>query len=363
MAAKYRAAVIGTGGIANSHLAAYRALGMAEVVAGADINPTNLQSFCSKWEIPQQYADWRQLLTAARPELLSVCTWEDSHAEIVVAAAESGVQGILCEKPMAIDLAEADRMIAACERSDTVLAIGHMRRYNPHYVEACRLVEEGSIGRVERMWAYLGGWDVFLWGIHYADMLHYLNQDGALCWVMGQIDWSQRGMSYPYSQRILEVRGERFIAEDNALGLMEFDNGVHVVWESGSHSPALWKPADGRHSGWCEIRIYGSDGEIRVGDLHLAHRGLGAAEWTRTSYVDPLRREQFYVDQFAAELKELIACVEGGLEHRLNGRRGRKALELLLAIYESARRRALVPLPLAVQDNPLIAMARAGDLG
>ncbi len=359
----YRAAIIGTGGIAHSHMAAYRALPMLEVVAGADIVPANCESFCAKWAVPRRYADWRELLAAERPQILSVCTWEDSHAKIVVAAAESGVQGILCEKPMAMDLAEADRMLAACEKSGTVLAIGHMRRYNPHYAEAQRLLGAGAIGPVERMWAYMGGWDVFLWGIHYADMLHYLNGDGSLRWVMGQIDWATRGMGYPYSQRFRERRGPDWVAEDDALGLMEFDNGVRVVWESGLHSPGLWQSAGGRHSGFCEIRIYGSEGEIRVGDTHLAHRLRGAAEWTRTSHWSQETREQFTNAMFIAEMKELVECVETGREHPLNGRRGRKALEMLMAIYESARRRALVTLPLAVPDNPLLTMAKAGDLG
>jgi predicted dehydrogenase len=254
-------------------------------------------------------------------------------------------------------------MLDACECSSTVLAIGHMRRYNPHYIEARRLIEAGIIGQVERMWAYVGGWDMFLWGIHYADMLHYLNHDGSVRWVMGQIDWSQRGMSYPYSQHFLERRGEHFIAEDNVAALMEFDNGVHVVWQSGSHSPALWQSPDGRHSGWCEICIYGDEGEIRVGDTHITYRGQAAAEWVRASYLDPDKREQFYDDQFIAEIKELMGCVERGSEHQLNGWRGRKALELLMAIYESARRRALVELPLTVRDNALIAMATSGELG
>ena len=85
--APYRAAIIGTGGIANNHMAAYRALPMLEVVAGADIVPANRESFGAKWAIPRCYADWRELLAAERPQFLSVCTWEDSHAEIVVAAA------------------------------------------------------------------------------------------------------------------------------------------------------------------------------------------------------------------------------------------------------------------------------------
>jgi predicted dehydrogenase len=138
-------------------MAAYHRLDGVEVTAGADVNPQAVQGFCAQYQIPQAYTDWRELLRSEQPEVLSVCTWEDSHAEIVTAAARGGVRAILCEKPMAMNLAEADAMLAACEEAGTVLAIGHMRRYNPHYMEARRLIEEGAIGEVDRMWAYMGG--------------------------------------------------------------------------------------------------------------------------------------------------------------------------------------------------------------
>jgi predicted dehydrogenase len=359
---KIRVGFVGLGRIADLHILGYHDNPQAGVYSVCDAQPEMAERRAQEWGIERWCTDYQEMLADPALDAIEILTPHHLHAQMTIAGLEAG-KHVSVQKPMAMNLAEADAMLAACEEAGTALAIGHMRRYNPHYVEARRLIEEGAIGEVDRMWAYMGGWDVFLWGIHYADMLHYLNGDGSLRWVMGQVDYSQRGMSYPYSESFSRRRPDWFIAEDNALGLMQFDNGVRVAWESGSHSPELWRSPDGQHSGYCEIRIYGAEGEIRVGDAHLGHRVRGAAEWTRISYLDPERREQFYDDQFVAELRELVDCLEQGGEHRLNGRRGRKALEMLMAIYESSRRRALVQLPLQVSDNPLFAMVRAGDIG
>lgn len=359
---KLRAAIIGTGNIANSHLAGYRLLPDYEVVAGVDVLPERAQAFCGKWDVARPFCDWREMLDTVHPDVVSICTWEEFHAEIVIGAAERGVRGILCEKPMAMNLGEADRMLAACAKAGTQLAIGHMRRYNPHYIEARRLLDENRIGTVERMWAIMAGWDMFLWGVHYADMLHYLNHDGDLRWVMGQIDWRQRGMSYPYSQHWLKVRGDAYFLEDNASALMEFDNNVRVVWESGMHSPNLYKRPDGGH-GWCEIHILGSTGEIRVSDTYIQHRLRGDVEWTRLSWREEGNQAEFDAAMFAGELGELARCIETGAEHQLSGRGGRKALEMLMAIYESARLRTMVTIPLQQAENPLALMIKSGELG
>ncbi|MHB9031973.1 MAG: Gfo/Idh/MocA family protein [Anaerolineae bacterium] len=359
---KLRAAIIGTGNIANSHMLGYRTLPEVEVVAGADVLPGRAEAFGAKWQIPQALGDWRSMLEQVRPDIVSVCTWEEFHADLVCGAAERGARGILCEKPMAMNLGEADRMLAACDKTGTKLAIGHMRRYNPHYLEAKRLIDSGAVGQVESMWSLVAGWDMFLWGVHYADMLHMLNGDGSLRWVMGQVDWRQRGMSYPYSQHWLKVRGDAYYLEDNASALMEFDNGVRAIWESGMHSPQLYQRSDGGH-GRCEIRISGTEGEICVSDSFIRRRGRGEAEWTRTSWRDGMDPKAFDAAMFGGELGELAHCIVSGAEHQLNGRRGRKALELLMAIYESARLRAPVEIPLQQTANPLKLMIDSGQLG
>ena len=142
---KYRAGVIGCGGISRSHARASHQHERVNLVAAADINPEALKKFADQFSISAKYANYKEMLAKEALDLVSVCTWQGTHAEITIAAAESGVKGILCEKPMAVNLGEADSMIEACDRSGTKLVICHQHRFDAINVEARKLVQEGVI--------------------------------------------------------------------------------------------------------------------------------------------------------------------------------------------------------------------------
>src|SRR4051794_14969253 len=97
-----KVAVIGFGGIAPDHLEAYEGTGIARVVAVCDILPQNLARAFDRCPSLRTYRDYRQMLEEVRPDIVSICTWPQSHAEIVEAAVKAGVRGILCEKPLAL---------------------------------------------------------------------------------------------------------------------------------------------------------------------------------------------------------------------------------------------------------------------
>ena len=75
-------------------------------------------------------------------DIVSICTWPPLHCEMVVAAAESGVKAILCEKPMALNLKEADQMLDSCEKSGTKLVVGHQHRFDPQVSQAIEWSQE-----------------------------------------------------------------------------------------------------------------------------------------------------------------------------------------------------------------------------
>src|SRR5438876_1241962 len=116
MANQYRVAIIGCGGISRRHARGFREQPGCELVAGADVRPENAAKLASEFEIPRTYTDYRELLEKEHPDLVAICTWPGTHAEITAAAAEAGARGILCEKPACLSLEEADAMIAACLR-------------------------------------------------------------------------------------------------------------------------------------------------------------------------------------------------------------------------------------------------------
>src|SRR5688500_15838482 len=128
---RYRAAIIGCGGISRRHARGLGEQPGCALVAGADVRAENAAKLAAEYGIPRTYTDYRELLEKEGPELVAICTWPGTHAEITRAAAEAGARGVICEKPMCLSLAEADAMIAACDRAGTRLAIAHHHRYDP----------------------------------------------------------------------------------------------------------------------------------------------------------------------------------------------------------------------------------------
>ncbi len=154
MSTIYRAGVIGRtgkGDYGHGLDVAFARVPNAKLVAISDDNPDGLVAAGKKTGVNQLYTDYREMLAKEQLDLVCVAPrYVDCHAEMVIAAAEAGVKGIFCEKPLARTLAEADAMLATCAKSRTRLAVAH-RRANPYEWHGKKLVDEGHIGKVQRM--------------------------------------------------------------------------------------------------------------------------------------------------------------------------------------------------------------------
>src|SRR5579875_667973 len=153
--AEYRAAIIGCGrrgsgrggayGIAEAHANAYEACEQTRLVAAVDIDESNLQAFTADHGT-HGYRDYQAMLEQEHPDIVSICTWPPLHAQMTVDAARAGAKAIWCEKPMALTMADVDRMIAACTQSDTVLQVNHLRRFAGPFQAAHQCIQSGRIG-------------------------------------------------------------------------------------------------------------------------------------------------------------------------------------------------------------------------
>ena len=148
MRARIRVALIGAGGISRAHIPGY--LGCrerAEVVVIADpVEPAALSAREALGGTAEILADWRLALERADVDAVDVCLPHDLHEPVVVAAAEAG-KHVLVEKPIARDLAEADRMIEAADRAGVTLMVCHDRRFHPLFARIKELLDDGAIGR------------------------------------------------------------------------------------------------------------------------------------------------------------------------------------------------------------------------
>lgn len=183
---------IGCGGIANGHLPAYRDVEGIETVAVCDINEQSARERAEEFDVPAVYTDWRELLEDERVDAVSVLLPHHLHRDVTVAAARSG-KHVLCEKPMATSLGEADDMIAAADEAGVVLMIGQILRFRPANIRARELIRDGAIGEVRNVlrrrlsksegfrseWARkpdeAGGWVLYGFGAHEVDMILWLN--------------------------------------------------------------------------------------------------------------------------------------------------------------------------------------------
>src|SRR6185437_12658082 len=187
--ARYRVGVVACGGIARAHGRGWQGSDAVEIAALADTSAEALAEYGDAFGVSPEhhYQDYREMLERERPDIVSVCSWHGQHAEMTIAAAARKPKVILCEKPMATSLGEADAMITACERNGVRLAIGHMRRFYRGWEEARRLVAEGAIGTPQKVWSLVHD-GILNWGTHTIDGLRFVLGDPATEWVLGAIE-------------------------------------------------------------------------------------------------------------------------------------------------------------------------------
>ena len=101
--ATYRVAFIGCGGISRAHMKGYLPCERTEVVAGMDLNSNQLEKWGAEFGISMLYTDCEEMLEKEQPDIVSICTYVNSHCELIVPCAQHGVKAILCEKPMALN--------------------------------------------------------------------------------------------------------------------------------------------------------------------------------------------------------------------------------------------------------------------
>ena len=342
---KYRVGIVGCGNISRTHMHAYRAVFATDVVAAADIQEEKLKAFSEAYRITALYTDYKEMLDKENLDIISVCTLADAHCEITVAAAQGGVC-VLCEKPMALDLAEADRMVAACEQAGVKLAIDHHRRGDERYHKAKQLIADGAIGELRSIMAEGATAAVGLMetATHLYDSIRIFGGDAD--WVFAHVTAGGQDIA---ADNITHVPRSGLVAGNNAPSYFYFQNGVYAMVHSfgdfgveliGTNGRIILKEGYRPNSQPCTFGIWTHDNP--------------PGEWQpiateRDELITPAHLKPAY----AQMVQEMVDCIEEGREHYSSGREARAALELIMAVYESQRTGARVKLPLEFRENPL----------
>jgi predicted dehydrogenase len=320
---------------AGSHASAYANVPSTTVVGACDLVPERcaefVQNWGSTWPEVKTYADYRQMLAEGQLDLLSVVTSDHRHAQIVVDAAEAGVKGIYCEKPIATTLADADRMIAACRANGVILSIDHTRRWRPVWHQARTLAQSGEIGALRRIVATLAGPRAMLFrnGTHLLDMVCFF-ADSDPEWLVAELDDSHRTYGPVYAGD-----GGRDPATDpGGSAYIHFKNGVRAFINASKDAAAGW-----------EFTLFCERGSFRVDDesgaLQLALPAKAVASTGRNVRALAVQASTTR-GGLQAGLEELIAHVEAAAAGQQPPaplvsppEAGRRVLEILLGILQS----------------------------
>lgn len=323
--------IVGCGRISRVHVAGYGRIAGATVVAAADPVSEMRDQFGRDFGVRALYEDYREMVAAERLDAISICTWPPFHHQMVLDAASAGVRVIFCEKPIALNLREADEMLRACEREGVLLVVNHFRRFAPIPRLAKEIIDRGDIGALERIHAISMG-DLLTDGTHTVDLLRFYNDDNPVVTVFGQVDTGQ----------VVERYGHW--TEAGALVSLGFDNGVRGLIELGS-------AADDPGHPYQRVILIGSAGSVDV---------LGDGDQRVVIRRDGQEREEVVVAEtasgelaFADEVEKALEVLEHGGSHPLGGASARSNLEILIAVYDSARTHKAVRLPVTTQGFPL----------
>jgi UDP-N-acetylglucosamine 3-dehydrogenase len=335
-----KAGIVGAGGRAQAHARGMRATADLELVAAAEVVPEKLAAFGQTWEVSGLYATCEEMLERERLDVVTVCTRNHQHVEPTIAAAEAGVRAIFCEKPLALSLGEADRMIAACARAGAPLCVDHSMRFEANYLHLKELIDDGAIGELLTVTVLAHGdlGELTNNATHSFDTLRMFNGDAA--WIL------------PHLERRVERRNDR----EDLYAIVGHTNGARGILQYGGYT-------EYRYEGFV---FDGSRGRIET----VSHRGWepliriwryerGPSSGFRDGDVLPSIQN----DEVARAYQELVACVTTGRPCRSDGHDGRAALELTLACYEARRRDdAKITLPLRMAESPLDLALAEGSL-
>lgn len=357
----YRVALIGTGRVGyqfnftdlpDNHAEAVQAHPHCNLVAGVNRGNEKLADFGRRFGVEALYHDYRKMLAEIQPDICIITTHPQLHAEMVEGCASMpATKAIICEKPMALSIAECERMTSACHRADVLLQINHNRRWHPEWNLAKRLLDAGTIGTLNHVYCYMDGvkpapwWTSDYEGPLLHDCTHYFD---LMDYFAGPVDWLC-GMA--------EQRRRPWPVEDFAAAFMRFKNGATGLL----HAAELTDYADHGFELRGEagtLRIYREKLELLKPQLIRSEPDSGF-EWSRLRSAE--LEHPAPTSTYVEALKELVSALEGNGTLRSNGAVGLRSQEMVQAVYQSQLEgNRPVHFPVTLKTSGLEALRKKG---
>ena len=337
-------ALVGCGVIAPCHARCISELEDARLAAVCDIVGAKAQKLAETYPA-DIYIDYHELVHREDIDIVNVLTPSGLHAEVGIAAAKAG-KHVIVEKPMDVSLAKADALIEACHQAGVKLCCISQHRFDFAIQDLKQAIASGKLGRLNYCgsytqwyrsqnyydsgdwrgtWALDGGGALMNQSIHYVDMLQY---------VMGPVE-----EVYAHTAALAHVRIE---VEDIAVATVKFRSGAVGVIEGMTLA----------YPGFCaRLEVFGADGGViiendQIKDWHLRSGEKYERQPAEAHLIVGTTSADIWHHSHRRQIADMMQAIWEDREPLSNGPEGRKPLEIVLAIYQSARTHKPVKLPL-----------------
>ena len=340
-------ALIGCGRVAPNHMVAAKANGL-HIVAVCDLDPNQARKLLSEHEVESAriYTDYQEMLNKEKLDLVAIATWSGEHAKIALEAIRHGGH-VMVEKPIALSIEEARLLIEEAKAHGVKLCTNHQNRFNPAIRAIRQAIDKGKLGRLlygtahvrwfrglsyyaqsswRGTWAQDGG-ALMNQCIHDADLLR---------WMMGD----EIEEVFAYTDNLIHPYIE---AEDLGMAVIRFKNGSYGIFEG---------TADIYPDGLEEtLHIFGETGTVKAGGMSVNR----LEAWNVQGEEDQLPLLQKECDEDPENVygyghtplyQDMLEAIQQDRAPLVDGEAGMRALELILAIYQSAAEGKPVRLPL-----------------
>ena len=328
--------IVGSQFISSIHVEALKSVADAQIIAVMSPTKGNAKTFATKHGIPYHFDKLEEMLEIKEIDMILIGAPNKFHCEITLKAAKAK-KHIVVEKPLCMNLAEADLMINTCKKENVKLMYAEELCFTPKYVRLKALLDEGALGKpvllkqsekhdgphADHFWDVerSGGGVTMDMGCHAIQFFRWLNKNNTIKSV--------------YAQMSTSVHIDKTIGDDNSIIIIEFENGVIAMAEES------WTKLGGMDD---RAEIHGSEGVAYADVLQgnsiqtYSTKGVGYAVekagntvgWSYTMY------EEVWNYGFPQEMAHFVDCVKNDKVPLVTGEDGKAVLEVIYAAYESA---------------------------
>lgn len=342
----------------------WQSLPDTEIVAVADADAVGLAKAQKRLKLETGFADYKAMLAQSKPDIVAVCPRHvDQHRDMVLAAIDAGARGIYMEKPFCRTPAEADQIVAACEKNGVRLAVAHRNRYHPALKQVEQLVKDGAIGQLLELRGRGkedqrgGSLDLWVLGSHVMNLANFAAGKPLAC----SATILQDGRPITRADIKDGSEGVGPLAGNQLHARYDMECGVPFYFDSIAKA--------GVAAANFGLQLIGNKGiiDLRVDTEPLAHLLEGNPSkptqepraWVPISSAglgkpEPIEKLGNQVSSHRLATQDLIAAVREKREPLCSAAAARITIEMISAVFESHRLNGQrVQWPLQTRENPL----------